>query len=112
MENRKQYVSLSGFSSSLLNINIGVPQGSILGPLLFIVYINDLPSSPYYSLMNDDTTLLYSHDDIDELISIVNSEFRKVVDFFRQQKLSLHPSKTKFMVFSNSPVVKNMKIQL
>ena len=54
----------------------------------------------------------YSHENIDELILIVNSEFLKVVQFFRQHKLSLHPLKTKFIVFSNSPVVKNMNIQL
>ena len=114
LENRKQYVFLNGHSSSLLNIDIGVPQGSILGPLLFFIYINDLPdaSSLITFLFADDTTLLYSHENIDELILIVNSEFRKVVQFFRQHKLSLHPLKTKFIVFSNSPVVKNMNIQL
>ena len=63
-------------------------------------------------LFADDTTLLYSHSDIHELISIVNREFRKVVQFFRTHKLSLHPLKTKFMVFSNSQIVKNMNIEL
>ena len=84
LENRKQYVFLNGHSSSLLNIDIGVPQGSILGPLLFLIYINDLPdaSSLITFLFADDTTLLYSYENIDELISIVNSEFRKVVQFF------------------------------
>ena len=114
LENRKQYVFLNGHSSSLLNIDTGVPQGSILGPLLFLIYINDLPDASSFItfLFADETTLLYSHENIDKLISIVNSEFQKVVQFFRQQKHSLHPLKTKFFVFSNSPVVKNMNIQL
>ena len=114
LENRKQYVFVNGHSSSLLNIDTGVPQGLILGPLLFLIYINDLPeaSSLITFLFADDTTLLYSHENIDVLISIINSEFRKVVQFFRQHKHSLHPLKTKFFVFSNSPVVKNMNIKL
>ena len=112
LENRKQYVFLNGHSSSLLNIDTGVPQGSILGPLLFLIYINDLPDASSFItfLFADDTTLLYSHENIDKLISIVNSEFQKVVQFFRQHKHSLYPLKTKFFVFSNSPVVKNMNI--
>ena len=112
--NRKQYVFLNGTASSLLTVKTGVLQGSIFGPLLFLIFINDLPNSfcLLTLLFADDTTLLYSHSDIHELISIVNREFHKVVQFFRTHKLSLHPLKTKFMVFSNSQIVKNMNIEL
>jgi hypothetical protein len=111
---RKQYVAINDSFSEMSEITIGVPQGSILGPILFLIYINDLPvCSNFLSLLfADDTTLLLSHSDINVLIHMVNLEFRKVVDFFRSHKLALHPAKTKFMLFSNSPNVKAMQINL
>ena len=114
LTNRLQFVSLDNFNSKLLNINIGVPQGSILGPLLFLIYINDLPycSSFLTLLFADDTTLLLSHSSIHELIILVNRELQKVVNFFRFNNLSLHPLKTKFLVFSNSNLVKQMDISI
>ena len=114
LTNRQQYVFLNGASSSFLSTRVGVPQGSILGPLLFLIYINDLPgaSNLLTLLFADDTTLLFSHSDIVQLVTIVNEEFRKVVKFFRKHELSLHPLKTKFMLFSNSQPVKNLNIKI
>ena len=108
---RKQFVNIKNQSSSLLDILLGVPQGSILGPLLFILYINDLPlSSQFLALLfADDTTLLYSHDDIQSLTEIANREFQKICEYFRINKMVLHPDKTKFMVFSRSNQV-NMEL--
>jgi hypothetical protein len=101
---RKQFVSVDGTIGSLLPISLGVPQGSILGPLLFLLYINDLPSWTVLKslLFADDTTLLYSDSDLSVLTDLVNSEFKKVVDYFRLHKLALHPDKTKFIVFSHT----------
>ena len=77
LTNRQQYVFLNGASSSSLSTRVGVPQGSILGPLLFLIYINDLPgaSNLLTLLFADDTTLLFSHSDIVQLVTIVNVEF-------------------------------------
>jgi len=84
LSNRKQFVFFEGKCSSLLEILLGVPQGSILGPLLFLIYINDLPlaSSLLSSLFADDTTLSASGPDITELTDFVNAEFQKVNQFF------------------------------
>ena len=106
LTDRKQFVNLNKSSSPLLNISLGVPQGSILGPLLFILYINDLPlSSKFLSLLfADDTTLLLTHTNINKLIEMANVEFRKICKFFRVNKLVLHPDKTKFILFSRSRI--------
>ena len=109
---RKQFVSVKNKSSSLLDISLGVPQGSILGPLLFLIYINDLPlSSSFLTLLfADDTTLLLSHDDINVLTDMVNLEFRNVCEFFRTNRLVLHPDKTNFVIFSRTTIGREVEI--
>ena len=114
LSERKQFVSIDGVLSDLLEILIGVPQGSIRGPILFLIYVNDLPewSNLLALLFADDTTLLASDDNIDDLILHVNSEFKKIVTFFRAHKLSLHPEKTQFILFTNRTIVKQKNIPL
>ena len=101
---RQQFVSIKNKSSPLTKITLGVPQGSILGPLLFLLYINDLPLSSAFLTLSiaDDTNLLLSHDDINILTQLVNSEFRKVCEFFRINRMVLHPDKTNFILFSRT----------
>jgi hypothetical protein len=102
LSGRMQFVYLNGVESDRLEIKKGVPQGSILGPLLFVIYVNDLPecSSLIALLFADDTTLMASGDNLQELVSLVNSEFKKVVKYFRAHQMALHPAKTKFIIFN------------
>ena len=104
LSGRKQFVNIEDCNSSLFEIILGVPQGSILVPLLFLIYTSDLSkySSLFTQVFADDTTQSSSHSNIDTLVQVVNLEFQKTVNFFSSHKLSLHPEKTKFMLISNS----------
>jgi hypothetical protein len=96
----------NNLTSSLKEVNIGVHQGSILGPLLFLPYINDLPNASNFCslLFADDTTLVDCDVNIDILIERTNREFKKVCEFFRANKLVLHPAKTKFILYSKTKI--------
>ena len=103
--NRQQYVLIDDVKSPLASINCGVPQGSILGPLLFLVYINDIINSSSilsFILFADDTNILLSNNNLTELINVLNFELKKVSSWFKCNKLSLNISKTNFMYFQTS----------
>ena len=103
LQNRTQYVSYDKTNSDMYRISTGVPQGSILGPLLFIIYINDLcNASKLFKLIiyADDTTLYSTLDVFGNYISKnVNLELTKAADWLKLNKLSINIKKSKFMVF-------------
>ena len=103
LNSRTQYVSLGEFESSLKEILCGVPQGSVLGPILFLLYINDLPNSTSFftSLFADDTCFLKSSNNLQFLFSSANTELSKAACWFQTDKLTLKVSKTKFILFRN-----------
>lgn len=104
LSDRKQFVKI-GDSSSTVKSNLrGVPQGSTLGPILFLIYINDLPeaSNLLSLLFADDTTLVASGKDLPILINFINQELHKVCLWLRANELCLHPEKCVFTVFSRS----------
>ena len=105
LSNRSQYVHVNGVDSQIKSIDCGVPQGSLLGPLLFIIYINDFHRSSdnlSFILFADDSNLFYSHPDPNVLLRTVNCELKKVAEWIKANKLSLNLKKTKCMLFSNS----------
>ena len=101
LSDRSQYVEYNGSISATCSITTGVPQGSILGPLLFIIYINDLPLvSQIFDMLiyADDTTLICNLDqNLDE--QVLNSELNKINEWMSSNKLSLNVKKTKYMIF-------------
>jgi len=102
LDQRQQQVVCNGLFSKLRFVHHGVPQGSNLGPLLFLLYINDLPNSSsvrHFILFADDTNVFYSHKSLDNLMDLVNSELATVADWFRANRLSLNLSKTNFIIF-------------
>ena len=85
LANRFQFVNISGVSSQTELITCGVPQGSIIGPLLFLIYINDIVSSSdllSFILFADDTNLFYSSNSKLELMNTVNTELEKLSQWF------------------------------
>jgi hypothetical protein len=104
LTNRKQYVDLNGTLSNFEFIKTGVPQGSILGPLLFIIYINDLNlASPFFHplVYADDTTLFVSINtsDLSTIGTTINNELSNIDIWLKLNKLSLNTAKTKAMIF-------------
>ena len=109
LKDRTQFVSCNNTSSVIKPISSGVPQGSVLGPLLFLIYINDLPNALKklnFYLFADDTNLFYKSDNLDELQKTVNKELKNIVVWLNANRLALNVSKTNFVIFSavNKPL--------
>ena len=102
---RNQFVSINSANSNYASMTCGVPQGSLLGPLLFILYINDLQNSSRilsFILFADDTSVFFSHRNPDVLVNTVNTELASINQWICCNKLSLNVQKTQCMLFSNS----------
>ena len=111
LSNRSQKCHINGFLSSEKAIRCGVPQGSILGPSFFLLYINDLPqclSKTKPRLFADDTNLTASGVSVTDLEDAVNSDLENLRKWLIANKLSLNVAKTEFMLIGSKQMVKNI----
>ena len=103
LSNRKQFITHGDKQTNIETITCGVPQGSILGPLLFLIFVNDVHKVTKYLdpiMFVDNTNLFYSRKNIKTLFQIVNNELKLVNEWFLANKLSLNAKKNKICFIS------------
>ena len=110
LSNRQQYVSINGFDSSKLDIHCGVPQGSTLGPLPFLLYINDLRFALKDSIAShfaDDTCILYASNKLKSIETVLNCDLKLISDWLKSNRLSLNVDKSKLLMFKSKQKMLN-----
>ena len=114
LSNRTQRTKINNVFSNYNNITSGIPQGSILGPLLFILYINDMPHSSNFivRLFADDACLILANKDQKLLEITVNQELQKIEDWIQINKLTVNYEKSKFVIFNRKNSTKQFRIKM
>ena len=115
LNNRRQFVTINGISSNELSMNYGVPQGSVLGPLLFLIYINDLNIAIQHSTVRhfaDDTNLLFHNKNPKQLTKHMRIDLKNLCNWLRANKISLNASKTELLIFRSNRKVINYDIKI
>ena len=115
LQDRRQLCKVNGVSSRIEEIHCGLPQGSCLGPLLFIVYINDLPfclESCQVTMYADDTSISFTAKSVNDLNVTLNKELDSLRKCLQGNKLSLNVLKTQAMVIGSRPNLKKISKKL
>ena len=108
LENRKQFVTVNGSNSELLEIDTGVPQGSLLGPRLYSIYSNDLPgatTNASVEMFADDTTAFCIGKTVDEVLSNIQKAIADLNKWAKDNFMTIHPAKTELMLLSKSKFI-------
>ena len=113
LSNRKFTVNLENSFSEVSNISCGVPQESILGPLLFLIYVNDMPMAVKCNLFlyADDTCLVFQSKNVKDIEKQLNEDFAHICDWFVDNRLSIHfgEDKTKSILFASKSKIKKLQ---
>ena len=115
LTNRQQYVSINGYNSNNKPMLYGVPQGSVLGPLLFLIYINDLNIAIKFSKTHhfaDDTNLLFADKSLKKIQKFVNLDLKLLCCWLKANKISLNASKTELIVFRDPRRKSNHELKI
>src|SRR5437867_8597041 len=106
LPNRSQYVILNNAQSTMLSVDYGVPQGSVLGPLLFLLYINDIGNIPnlpaYPKIFADDTNIFINASNLIELNRNCQEAIDRISDWMLANRLTVNYEKTNYMIFSQT----------
>ena len=115
LSDREYFVSVNGIKSTNKSVKIGVPQGSTLGPLLFLIYVNDMANSSdilKFSQFADDSTATHSSRKLRDTISIIETEFEKILNWLATNKLIINLKKTHIMLFTNKKRPNEVKLNV
>ena len=107
LSNRTHFVKIGNTKSNCETITCAIPQGSTLGPVLFLLYINDLPNCSNklsFRIFADDTNMFYTSANLQHLESVMNEELKLVFNYCTTNKLSINLTKTNYMVISSSRI--------
>ena len=115
LANRKQFLSFNNKTTNFANISCEFPQSSILGPLLFLIYVSDFCNASNILdpiMFADDTNLFFSHRNVSTLFLTVNNEMHKIEEWFKANRLSLKIKKNKYTFFHKNSAKDNIPLKL